>query len=150
LATRDSTFSLLEVIQIELDEAVPFSGEVFLREDRLDGAFVDAEAAVDAGVGIDVELIGLAEVGLILGGMDAVDGAHLDAGGVLGSDAGLADDVRHWVRPWVSFAGGAEKGTDPDRSAHAVDEGADYTTMRERLQRRGARGPPGRDSGIVE
>jgi hypothetical protein len=86
---------VLEVVQVDLDVLVPLRRHVFLLEDGLDGALVDAEGAVDSGVGVDVELVDGAEVGLVLGGMDAVDGANGDAGGVLGSDAGLGDDVWH-------------------------------------------------------
>ena len=60
-------------------------------------AFVDAEAAVDAGVGIDEELGGGGEVGFVFSGVEAVDGADVDAGGVFAVDAGFGDDVRHFV-----------------------------------------------------
>jgi hypothetical protein len=51
--------------------------------------------AVDALRGVDVELLGLGEAGLVLGGMDAVDRADLDARVVLGADAGLVDHAGH-------------------------------------------------------
>ncbi len=84
-----------EVVDVDLDVFVPGLREVFLGVDGLDGALIDAEAAVDAGIGVDVELIVLFEVGLVTGGVDAVDGAYLDAGDVLCADAGFADDMGH-------------------------------------------------------
>ena len=69
------------------DEADLIGGHVFLWEDRADGAGGDARAAVDALVWVDVELI--------VAFVDAFDWANFDAGAVLGSDAGLGNDVCH-------------------------------------------------------
>src|SRR4029079_16872445 len=46
-------------------------------------------------VGVDVELLVVTMVGFIGRGMDAVDGADLDARVVLDRDTGLSDDVGH-------------------------------------------------------
>ncbi len=71
--------STLEIIDVDLDVLGPFFREVFFRVDGLDGAFVDAEAAVDAGVWIDVELVSFFEAAFILGWMDAIHGTDLNA-----------------------------------------------------------------------
>src|SRR4051812_24617989 len=49
---------LLIVRGVFLDEGFPLGGQVFLGEDGLDGAFVDAQAAVDAGIGVDIKQLG--------------------------------------------------------------------------------------------
>ena len=82
-------------MRVFLDEAGPFGGEVFLGEDGGDGTFVDAEAAIDAGVGIDEEHLFSAECAFVFGGMNAIDGADRNACGVLHADAGLSNDVGH-------------------------------------------------------
>src|SRR3954468_22463826 len=72
---------------VDADEGLPFVGERVLREDRLDGAFRLARAAVDALFGVnDEDSICL---------VDAVDGAHVNARSVFDVDAGFGDDVRH-------------------------------------------------------
>src|SRR5437660_5862101 len=65
---------VLEVDLVDLDEAGLRVGDVFLREDGVDGAGVNAGPAIDALVGVDVDHAVL--VGLV----DAVDRADLDAG----------------------------------------------------------------------
>jgi hypothetical protein len=62
-------------------------------EDRIRGADGDAGAAVDALGGIDVYLGGGFEPGLVVSGMDAIDGTGLDAQLVL--DAVIGDYVGH-------------------------------------------------------
>src|SRR5690606_27789070 len=83
------------IVGVALDVAGPFLGDVVFGEDGLDGAFAHAQAAVDAGVRVDVEHLGRGEGGFVLGGMDAVNRAYAGAGRVLGSNARLGDDVRH-------------------------------------------------------
>src|SRR5690606_2108536 len=70
-----------------LDVRLPLAGNVDLREDRVDRAGRHAGPAVDALLGVDVELV--------LGLVDALDGTDVDARGVLGADARLGDDVSH-------------------------------------------------------
>ena len=86
---RRSTSALL------LGEVGPLVGELVLGEAGVDGAGLDAGVAVDALVRVDEEHLDLVVVGLVGRRMDAVDGADLDAGVVLGSDAGLGDDIGH-------------------------------------------------------
>jgi hypothetical protein len=89
----------LKMVGIDLNVLLPFSRNVVFRENGLHGAFVDAQAAVNAGVGVDVEHVGAAKFRLILAGMDAIDGAHRDAGGVFRTGAGLGNNVWHTATP---------------------------------------------------
>src|SRR6187455_921607 len=54
-----------------------------------------AGAAVDALVRMDIQHFGGRETCLVFPRVDAIDRTHIDTGGVLGADAGFADDVRH-------------------------------------------------------
>src|SRR5919198_1823799 len=65
---------------VEPDEGTPLRRHGARRIDRADRAGVDAGAAVDAGVGIDVAHLG------VLVRVDAVHRADLHAGLVLGAD----------------------------------------------------------------
>ena len=56
--------------------------------------FALARGAVDALIRVDVELL-VGRFVVPVRRMDAVHGAHLDAGGVAGTDARLSDDVGH-------------------------------------------------------
>src|SRR5215467_5176912 len=79
---------VLEELLVHLDVLLPVRRRLVLGEDRLDGADGLASAAVDALIRMDVEH-GLALV-------DAVHGAHLDAGLVLHVDTGFSNDIRHY------------------------------------------------------
>lgn len=83
------------IIEIDLDELVPFLGNVLLLTDGFDRAFINTQGAIYTGIGINVELVGSAEIRLVFGGMDAVYGADLHTGSVLGSNAGLGDHMGH-------------------------------------------------------
>jgi hypothetical protein len=85
--------SVLEVSSVAFDELFLGFGYVFKGKNRVRGAGRDAGAAVDALRGIDKELLGRFETGLVLLGMNAIDRANIDAQGVL--DAGIGDYVRH-------------------------------------------------------
>ena len=97
-----STFSFLlvlavfEVLAVGEQELGPLLREVVLEEDGFDGADFGADATVDALIGIDEVLL----LGVV--GVDAVDGADLDARGVLDADAWFADHIRH---PEIAFLG---------------------------------------------
>ena len=65
--------SLLEVRGVLLDEIRPLRREIFLRKNCFHRAFVDAQAAVDAGVGIDKELVHRRKICFVLGGMNAIN-----------------------------------------------------------------------------
>jgi len=86
---------LLEKFRVDLDVLGPLGGQVILREDRLDWTLIDAESAVDACVGVDVELRALRKLFTLLRWVDTVDWAHFNARGVLRTDAGFSNDVRH-------------------------------------------------------
>lgn len=74
---------------------MPFLGKIFFGEYGLHGTFIYAEAAVDAGVGVDVQHFIGREITLAFGGMNAVDGADFHAGRVFSSDAGFSDHMCH-------------------------------------------------------
>src|SRR6266700_3898255 len=86
-ARADHRLVLPEEAGVEVDGVRMLDGDVDVLEDRIHGTDDLALLAVDAHVGIDVELRGAGP------GMDASDRAHLDAGSVVGTQAG--DDVRH-------------------------------------------------------
>src|SRR5262245_14989193 len=72
---------------ILLGVAGPLLGHRVVGEDRLDRALRLARPAVDALVGVDVILV----VALV----DTVDRANGDAGGILGADTRLGDNIGH-------------------------------------------------------
>src|SRR6185436_17766929 len=82
-------------VGVDLGVLRPLLGQLFLREDRLDRADGDAGAAIDTGLGVNVQLVLALELRLVLLGVDAVHRAHLDAGGVLRVHARFRDDVGH-------------------------------------------------------
>src|SRR4051812_47759422 len=84
-----------EVGGVSLSERRPLVGQLIFSEARVHGTGLDAGVAVDALVRVDVELLDLVVVGFVGRRMDAVDRADLDAGIVLGSDAGLGDHIGH-------------------------------------------------------
>jgi hypothetical protein len=62
-----------------LDVVLPLGRHLVLGGDRVDGARLHAGVAVDALLGVDVELLGFFESGLLRGRMDAVHRADLYA-----------------------------------------------------------------------
>src|SRR5215218_6298349 len=86
---------VLEVRRVDLDVALPLVRELVLGEAGVHRAGLDAGVAVDALLGVDVELLDRVVVRLVGSRVDAVDGADLDAGVVLLPDAGLCDYIRH-------------------------------------------------------
>ena len=109
------------MLGVQFGVARPVVRQLILRKDGLNRADRHARAAVDAGVGVDEELIGARVVRGVFLRMNTVDGAHLDAGGVFGSDAWLSDYVGHWPSLNVSSTsflveGGAKSVSRPDRA----------------------------------
>src|SRR6476469_4761185 len=84
---RGHGLALLEELPVLRDEVLPLLGDAVVRKDGLDRAGRLACLAVDALVGMDVVLV--------LALVDAVDGAHFDAGLVPHPDARLGNDERH-------------------------------------------------------
>src|SRR3954454_5086708 len=84
-----------EVLGVHDGEALPLLGQLVLGEARIHRAGLDASVAVDALLGVDVQLLNAFVVGLVRRRVDAVHRAHLDAGVVLGADARLGDHVSH-------------------------------------------------------
>src|SRR5690349_3822379 len=83
------------MVRVDLGEVRPLLGQLVLREDRVDGASLDARVAVDALLGVDVEHLDAVVVGIVGRRVDAVHGADLDARVVLDADARLGDHVGH-------------------------------------------------------
>src|SRR5487761_2248408 len=83
----DDRFPELGEVGVERGELPLLVRNIVLGEDRLDRALRNAERAIDALVGIDDE-----EVGALA---EAIDGAYVDAVGVLAADAAFGDDVGH-------------------------------------------------------
>lgn len=76
-----------EDLLVDRDVLLLVLRDILLREDRVDRALWLAGAAVNALVGVDVEHLVVF--------VDAVYGADIHAGSVLGFDAGFGDDVGH-------------------------------------------------------
>src|SRR5581483_4487027 len=92
---RPSGGPIAVVGRVDLDVLLPLGRDLVLGRDRVHRAGLHARVAVDALVGIYVELVVIVEVGLVLRRVDAVHRADLDAGVVLDADAGLVDHVGH-------------------------------------------------------
>src|SRR6185437_1478956 len=94
-----------EVVRVDLHVLLPLVGELVLGEAGVHGARLDARVAVDALLGVDVEHLGRVVSGLVWRRVDAVDGADLDTGVVLGADARLSDYVGHSLLSPARFRG---------------------------------------------
>ena len=75
----------------------PLFRKIVERENRRHRADRHAGAAVDAFHGVDVEQRRFREVGFVFLWVDAIDGACVHTGGILGSDARFGDHVSHAV-----------------------------------------------------
>ena len=84
-----------EVLGVDLRELLPLVGQLVLGEAGVHRAGLHAGVAVDALLRIDVEHLGRVVAGLVGRRVDAIHGAHLDTGVVLGADARLSDHVGH-------------------------------------------------------
>src|SRR5919205_1192772 len=82
-----------KVISVDLDEVLLVWRHLILSVDGVDRALRLAGAAVDALVGIDVVLL------VLVGRVDAIDGAHGHAAGILEPNARLGDHVGHLPPP---------------------------------------------------
>src|SRR5436190_22763725 len=96
---------LVVVLRVDVDVVLRRVRHFVHGEDRLDRAGRHAGTAVDALVGMDVELFDGGELGLVLPRVDAVDGTHVHAGAVLGADALFGDHVSHSDTPQVGSTG---------------------------------------------
>ena len=90
---RSFVLRLGEELRVEVQRVVVLLGHLEVREDHVDRARLHAGVAVDAQLGIDVELLRGLEIGCPRLRVDAVDWTDLDAGVVL--DAASGDHVRH-------------------------------------------------------
>jgi len=108
LAARDHPTSLVahrrllphKVIGVDLDEVLLVCGHLILGVDGVDRALRLAGAAVDALVRVDVVLL------ILVGRVDAIDGSHGHAAGILEPDARFGDHVGHLLPPcWPRGSG---------------------------------------------
>ena len=76
----------------------PFLRKIVESEDGGDRADRNARAAIDALYGIDIKQLRLRVIGFILFGMNAIDRAGVDAGGVFCSNARFCYYVCHSVK----------------------------------------------------
>src|SRR6266511_2133851 len=84
-----------KVLCVALLEVLPLFRQVVDGEDGRDRADRNAGAAVDALDRVDIDHLLFGESGLIFLGVNAIYRACIDAGGVLGSNAGFCDYVGH-------------------------------------------------------
>ncbi len=86
-------------VRVNRSKVSPLLRQIFQGKNRGHRADRDAGATVNALHGANVKLrLGL-EFGFIFPRVDAIDGADINACGVLGSDTGLSDYVRHRDSP---------------------------------------------------
>ena len=74
---------VLEPLGVYVGVLGPLFGQLVLFEDGVNRALWLAGGAVDALVRVDVEELGLVELRLVLGRVDAVDGADIDISDLL-------------------------------------------------------------------
>ena len=84
-----------EELGVLLGELGPLLGEIVRRKDRGNGANRHASAAIDTFDRVDVKHLGVSELPFILLRMNAIYRASVDAGGILGSNAGLCNYICH-------------------------------------------------------
>ncbi len=89
--------SLFEVVSINLNVLVPFFGQIFFREDCLHGTFVYAQAAINAGIRIDIQHFRSTKLIAIAYGVNAVHGADLYAFSVFCSNTWISKNMCHGV-----------------------------------------------------
>jgi hypothetical protein len=87
-----ATGLFIEVVGVELDEALPLFRHFVFHEDRVHRALRLTQAAVDTLGRIDEELV------VVVGSMDAVHRADRDAGLVFHADTRLGNHVGHLVK----------------------------------------------------
>src|SRR4030095_15509303 len=118
----------LEVVGVQRNVFLPLVRHLVEGKDRLDRAGRDARSAVDALVRMDVEHLGALEGRLVLPGMDAIHRADVDAGAVLGADAGLRNYIGH------SFSSEVIARFEPLRLPDAIDLSILHAEARSRNQ----------------
>ncbi len=84
---------LTKMIGVDLNVLLPLFRDVFVTIDRFDRAGRLAGAAIDTFIRMDKKLLGAFEISFILAGMNAINGADINAGRVLRADAGFANYV---------------------------------------------------------
>src|SRR5580692_1811903 len=95
----------VDVILVDLDIRGPLLGKIIQRKncrhwaDRYTGAAINALSGVDVQLRHFIERRSAIVIGAALRRMDTIHRAHVDAGGVLGSNARFSDDVCHQPTP---------------------------------------------------
>jgi len=79
---------------ILLNVVLPLRGHIVLMVNGLNRADVHAGGAIDAEAWVNVVLL------VLIGGVDAVHRAHVNARGILHPDARLTDNIRHRLTPF--------------------------------------------------
>ena len=87
--------SVFEPVGVLLDVVLPFVGKILLGKNRLNWAFIHTQAAVNAGVRINEELIGTAVSFVGRARVDAVHRANINTSGVFGTYTGFSNNVCH-------------------------------------------------------
>lgn len=82
-----------KVLGIDLEVACRALGQRVLRDYRVDGAHIGARTAVDTGARIDVQHLGALVLAFLRRRMDAIDGAHRNAGRIVATV--LSDNIGH-------------------------------------------------------
>jgi hypothetical protein len=85
----------LIVLGVNRYETRPLLGCLVQRVDSFDRTRRHTGTAIDAFVGVNIEHLRRLEVWFVLAWVNTVHRAHIDAGRVLGPDAGFTDDIGH-------------------------------------------------------
>src|SRR6266478_2228614 len=95
-----SAFLFFVPVGVDLNELFPLVRSRRLLKDRLHGTNRLASPAVDALLGVNVELLLFLELlCLVLCGMNAIHGTDIHARGILHVDAGFGNNVGHLTPP---------------------------------------------------
>ena len=108
-ARLESQTLVAEIVTILRDIRRPLVRRLVQREDRLDRAGRHAGAAVDALVGMNIKHLGRFKRRFVLPRMNAVHRTDVHARGILGPDAWLANDIRHWTNSTSVLRSGAAR-----------------------------------------
>jgi hypothetical protein len=85
-----------EPIGVLVNILAPIFGHIFIRENRGHGAFGYARAAVNAGIGVNVQLKRSGKTFFVFAQVNAVHGANVHTCGVFGGNARFCDCKSHW------------------------------------------------------
>jgi len=126
-ATCLLTNELFEEIGVHFDILLPLAGNGRLFKNSGNGAGGFAGSAVDALIGIDVELLSGIESLLVLSGMNTVNWADVYTRSVFDADTRLGDNIGHSlsILPFKMY----EEILNAVKIPHTVSKVAPYTTV---------------------